>query len=564
MTTMWPGMTRVASLRGHRHVQWNMRTRHSFHGVSPHARAAIVGGNSTSIEQAPWQATVLSAVPIEENGKVEFVIFSCGGSILDATHILTTAACVYDPITLTPLPATNVAIVAGVSNLSSTTEPNEQFREASGLRVHPYFNYSAGPGTPDDIAVVTLSNALTLSSAAGTAVNSIGLAGSGATPAVGANVDFTGFGRETASGSANGSLNSLSMSLEFPRRCGGEADAVFLCASAPTGSACTGDAGSGLTIPGAGPTLVGIMDTVEVVSGSHCANGATASFVNVTAPEIQDFISGSETPPEAPRGGDAIEIAGVPVVGHSLTCSPGSWSGEPVFTYNFVNSAGEQVLQSSSSPTYQLTTADVGRTIACELQATNAGGTGAVRTSALPPIEAEASSKLSGSYERPNGEAGVFVPSVLAQRNAESIAAERKAKEEAEARMRAATAKAPTGEVSLAGTAIEVQGDGVALVKLDCAGSESCTGKLALSATSRAKGKRQKSRTITIGTDEFLVADGATNIAHVKLDAAGRKLLANARQHLAARLEIQKLTPAPEHTLIANVHLAGQKLPTKR
>lgn len=166
------------------------------------------------------------------------------------------------------------------------------------------------------------------------------------------------------------------------------------------------------------------------------------------------------------------------------------------------------------------------------------------------------------TFEKPNAEGGVHAEMIAAaERLAESTARERKAKEEAEARMRAAAA---VGEVLLTGTGITVQSNGVALVKLDCIGNGSCAGKLTLSAASTTKEKKKRSRTITIGTDGFLLASGKTTIAHVKLNAAGRKLLANAHRRLAARLEIQKLTPAPEHTLITNVHLTQQKTYGKR
>jgi hypothetical protein len=162
-------------------------------------------------------------------------------------------------------------------------------------------------------------------------------------------------------------------------------------------------------------------------------------------------------------------------------------------------------------------------------------------------------------YEKPNAEGAIYDLISSAQAVAEAKAREQKAREETEDRMRAATAaKALTDEVSLAGTSITVQSDGVALVKLDCVGNGSCAGKLTLSATSTTKEKK-KSHTITIGTDEFLLASGKMTTAHIKLDTAGRKLLADAHQHLAARLEIQKLTPAPVHMFITSIHLTRQK-----
>jgi hypothetical protein len=154
---------------------------------------------------------------------------------------------------------------------------------------------------------------------------------------------------------------------------------------------------------------------------------------------------------------------------------------------------------------------------------------------------------------------------------AEGVAAfnaAKKAREEAEAKARVANAMpsaVQAAEVSLAGTDVTVQSNGVALVKLDCTGNESCTGKLTLSATtSMAKQTKKRSQTITIGTDGFLLANGTTTAAHVKLNAAGRKLLVNAHQHLTAQLEIQKLTPIPKHLLITNIHLTQQKVYSKQ
>ena len=135
-------------------------------------------------------------------------------------------------------------------------------------------------------------------------------------------------------------------------------------------------------------TLVGVVDTDSKSLAENAAvQGAINGFVNLAAPEVRDFVEGSETPPIAPRGGGAGSIEGFLQVGHSLSCKPGSWSNSPTFTYAFVNGANNQVLQQSSSPTYPLTAADVGRTILCEVQASNAGGTGVERTPSTPPIQ---------------------------------------------------------------------------------------------------------------------------------------------------------------------------------
>ncbi len=127
-------------------------------------------------------------------------------------------------------------------------------------------------------------------------------------------------------------------------------------------------------------------------------------------------------------------------------------------------------------------------------------------------------------------------------------------REEAEARARA-LAEASAGEVSLVGTSIAVQSDGMALVKLDCKGGANCVGKLTLSAQATSKAKGKKERTITIGTAGFSIAAGKTGAVKVKLDAAGRGLLSAAHGHLSARLTMAQSVPAPAHTQTKSVHL---------
>jgi len=137
------------------------------------------------------------------------------------------------------------------------------------------------------------------------------------------------------------------------------------------------------------------MDTVTLTAGESCLSGSANGFVNVAAPEIRDFIQGSEDPPIAPRGG-GISVRAVPRVGYTATCESGSWSGSPTFEYRFLNGADNQALQSGSSSKYSLTGADVGLSIFCEVLATNAGGTGVARTNSLSPIASEAPAPGSG------------------------------------------------------------------------------------------------------------------------------------------------------------------------
>lgn len=309
---------------------------------------------------------------------------ACGGVVLDPTHIVTTAHCVYDPETGTPFPVSALVIVAGIAPITAEeieSNPATQTRPVAGVRVHPFFQYSRGAGAPDDVAVIALGGSLSFDST----VRSIGLAPPGVSLVEGAGVLLTGFGEQQYGLESDHELHSLSMTAGFAGTCGGEADAVFVCASSQAGSGCSGDSGSALT-SGSPTLLVGVMDTIQEVSGQYCQVGSTNGFVNTSAPEISDFIEGSETPPMAPRGGKGVAFAGEgkegeqAKVGAPLTCEPGSWSGSPTITYAFVDSANGIVLQSGPSSTYTLTAEDVGRRIYCEVLASNVGGTAAVRT----------------------------------------------------------------------------------------------------------------------------------------------------------------------------------------
>lgn len=342
-----------------------------------HAHSSIAGGELVGISSAPWQVEIFAELSKEK-------VIACGGAVLGPTHVVTAAHCVYDPETGMPFPASAFVIVAGIASVTAEeikNNPAAQARFVANVRVHPNFSYASGPGAPDDVAVLALASPLSVDST----VRSIALAEAGASLVEGAGATLAGFGEQHYGVESDHELYSLSMTAGFAGACGGEADAVFVCASSQAGSGCSGDSGSAL-ISGSPAVLVGVMDTVEEVSGQYCWAGSMNGFVNTSAPEIRDFIEGSEAPPKAPRGGMGIAFAGEgkegerAKVGAPFTCEPGSWSGSPTITYAFVDSANGIVLQSGSSSTYTPTADDVGRQIYCEVIASNAGGTGVVRT----------------------------------------------------------------------------------------------------------------------------------------------------------------------------------------
>jgi hypothetical protein len=136
-----------------------------------------------------------------------------------------------------------------------------------------------------------------------------------------------------------------------------------------------------------------------------------------------------------------------------------------------------------------------------------------------------------------------------------------------------------TGGVSLAGTSVTVQRDGIALVKLECLGSETCHGKLTLTAPiasrgevgaskgesqGNGRGKKASAGAITIGTVDYSIPGDEAKTVRVRLDAAGRALLGADRGRLSASLALLEVAPTPANTQTKTVSLVQRKTANAR
>jgi hypothetical protein len=361
---------------------------------SPAALASlrVVGGTAIDVRAAPWSVGV-------EHGAGGSGVF-CSGAILDATHVLTAAHCVVDASGAAAPPST-FTVRAGATNVLAPPS-DRQDRQVAAVRVHP--GYAAG-AEADDVAVLVLSSPLDLG---GAAAQALALPPPGLKPAAGRAVSLAGYGVRAAGATLDGSLSRMTSTLAEPSSCltarEAVAGAVLVCAFSGTNSPCHGDSGSALVLDTPAPVAIG------VTSAATCSANTAAVFGNLTAPEVLQFVEGSDNPPVAPRV-EQLPAVDRPTallqVGQTVRCEPGRWSGEPAFAYHFFEHAtGSQVGSGSS---YRLRLGDNGRQLVCRVAATNAGGTAEADSPPTVAVRPAPDLSIRPAAARPGGGARLAV-----------------------------------------------------------------------------------------------------------------------------------------------------------
>ena len=106
-----------------------------------------------------------------------------------------------------------------------------------------------------------------------------------------------------------------------------------------------------------------------------CRVTATNSAGSASRPSANSL----PVPGATPRENVAPEVLGIEpsAVGESLTCSPGSWGGNPAFTFQWVRDSGlpdETILAGATGSIYTPEPADQGHVLSCVVTATNSVG----------------------------------------------------------------------------------------------------------------------------------------------------------------------------------------------
>jgi len=105
-----------------------------------------------------------------------------------------------------------------------------------------------------------------------------------------------------------------------------------------------------------------------------CRVTATNSAGSASRPSASLLVPGAK-----PQEKLAPQVLGIEpsAIGESLTCSPGSWSGNPTFTFQWVRDSGQPdqtIVEGATGSIYTAEAADQGHSLSCDVTATNSVG----------------------------------------------------------------------------------------------------------------------------------------------------------------------------------------------
>ena len=260
------------------------------------------------------------------------------------------------------------------------------------------------------------------------------------------------------------------------------------------------DANGEYTLTGLGTGSYNVEFTVFAAKGEAEYIMQSDNGVGVTAEHKTSGIDAALVR-KAPVNIAAPVASGTPVVGQTLSCANGSWTGEPKPTYAYTWLRNGSAIASATASTYVVQSADQGTGLACNVTATNKHGSAAA-----------ASNTLTVQFTKPP------------------------------------PPPPPTPIVELPSSKLVVSGNS-ARVPIVSAGA-TCTGTIELSGqvvVEHRKGRRtiSKKRIVVLAKGSYSLAAGSSATIAIRLTAAGMRALAGAKGHKLPVKAVVTVTGGP-------------------
>lgn len=132
--------------------------------------------------------------------------------------------------------------------------------------------------------------------------------------------------------------------------------------------------------------------TADLLAGNFLSVGTT-----VTGPLAKVSLADVSAPTNTARPA----IAGTASVASVLSCSPGTWTGSPSLSYQWLRSG--ELIPGATNSTYAVTTDDANQAVSCRVTATNAGGSASATSPAVSiPVAAPPPSGDTPTQADPN------------------------------------------------------------------------------------------------------------------------------------------------------------------
>jgi Trypsin len=328
--------------------------------AAPRPIGHVVGGTLAATTDVPWQALVLPSG------------YLCGGSILDATHVVTAAHCVYDEETGAITAPTAIAVKAGIANRFSAG----QHPTVAGVTVNPAYNPYTATG---DAAILTLqAPGFTLN---GTTVAAIPLADA-STAVDDVDLRLSGWGSTAQRAPNDPNIGSAASDLQIANGLRTQSacavvyapfdDDLMLCAGQANRDACQGDSGGPLAVPTGASTwaLAGI-----VSGGAGCAwPGYPGYYTRIANSQVHGFLAqrGVGYAVADPANVSPPALVGSAVPGRSIACDLGQWTDALGFSVSF-RANGTEIDEGTT--TLPISASLVGASLTCVVTAYGLTGT---------------------------------------------------------------------------------------------------------------------------------------------------------------------------------------------